>query len=133
MTKLTVFYDGTCPLCVKEMSALQRYDKNQAIRTVDIYSDEFCQFPDIDQQQANRILHAIDDQQQLLLGLDVTYRAWQLVGKGWLYAPLRWKWIKPIADRCYLYFANNRYKISMWLTGTARCTSNRCDINHQNK
>ncbi|GGA83564.1 redox protein [Neiella marina] len=126
MIKLTVFYDGTCPLCVKEMNALARYDKKQQIKTVDLYSDEFANYPQIDQQKADRVLHAIDDEQQLLLGLDVTHRAWQLVGKGWMYAPLRWKWIKPLADRCYLYFANNRYEISMWLTGSARCNKDSC-------
>lgn len=122
MTQLTVFYDGTCPLCAKEMAALRKADKKDAISTVDIFADEFAQYPQINPHEANRILHAIDQDGDLLLGLDVTHRAWQLVGKGWLYAPLRWRLMKPLADRCYLYFANNRYHISYWLTGSARCT-----------
>lgn len=129
MTQLTVFYDGTCPLCAKEMAALLRADSKGKITTVDIYSEAFSQFPQIDPAEANRILHALDNNGNLLLGLDVTYRAWQLVGKGWLYAPLRWRLIKPLADRCYLYFANNRYRISYWLTGTARCDGKQCSRN----
>jgi len=121
MTRLTLFYDGTSPLCSKEMKALKEQDHKRLIQTVDIYGDTFFNYPQIDAQQANTILHALDDRGQLLLGLDATHRAWQLVGKGWLYAPLRWRIFKPMADWCYLYFAKNRYRISFWLTGTSRC------------
>jgi predicted DCC family thiol-disulfide oxidoreductase YuxK len=126
MIKLTVFYDGTCPLCAREMTALKKYDDQQDIKIVDIYSEEFADYPQIDAQRANTVLHALDEQQQLILGLDATHRAWQLVGRGWLYAPLRWRLIKPIADQCYLYFANNRYRISYWLTGNSRCNNGSC-------
>lgn len=79
MTKLTIFYDGTCPLCAKEMKALRQHDHKQEINTVDIYSDAFSAYPQIDPDRANTILHALDNHGNLLLGLDVTYRAWQLV------------------------------------------------------
>ncbi|MFV8454425.1 thiol-disulfide oxidoreductase DCC family protein [Vibrio owensii] len=126
MTKLTVFYDGTCPLCAKEMKALKQRDAKQHIITVDIYSEAFAAYPQIDPEQANTILHALNDKGELLLGLDVTHRAWQLVGRGWLYAPLRWRAVKPVADWLYLKFAKNRYRVSYWLTGTSRCNNGSC-------
>lgn len=126
MTKLTVFYDGTCPLCAKEMNALKQRDTKQQIKTVDIYSDAFADYPQIDPDQANTILHALNEKDELLLGLDVTHRAWQLVGRGWLYAPLRWRIIKPIADWLYLKFASNRYRVSYLLTGRSRCNNGSC-------
>lgn len=49
MTNLTIFYDGTCPLCAKEMKALKQRDSKQHIKTVDIYSDTFADYPQIDQ------------------------------------------------------------------------------------
>ncbi|MCF2910812.1 DUF393 domain-containing protein [Pseudoalteromonas sp. DL2-H2.2] len=126
MSELTIFYDGTCPLCVKEMTALAKRDKATCIKTVDIYSDEFTNYPTIDPDKANTILHALDAQGNLMFGLDVTHQAWRLVGMGWLYAPLRWPVIKPIADKFYLLFAKNRYRISYWLTGKSRCDSGVC-------
>ncbi|WP_295894544.1 thiol-disulfide oxidoreductase DCC family protein [uncultured Vibrio sp.] len=126
MPDLTIFYDGTCPLCAKEMTALKKHDSRGSIKTVDIYSDEFAQYPQINANAANTVLHAIDQAGQLILGLDVTYKAWDLVGKGWVYAPLRWPLVRPVADWCYLRFANNRYRVSYWLTGVSRCDSNRC-------
>ena len=126
MTVLTVFYDGTCPLCAKEMAALTKSDTKNQIQTIDIYSEAFSDYPQIDAEAANTILHALDEKGKLLLGLDVTYQAWKLVGKGWLYAPLRWAIFKPMADWCYLRFAKNRYKVSFWLTGQSRCDRNSC-------
>ena len=126
MTQLTIFYDGTCPLCAKEMAALTKHDTENKIQTIDIYSEAFSDYPQIDVDAANTVLHALDENGKLLLGLDVTYRAWNLVGKGWLYAPLRWTIFKPMADWCYLRFAKNRYKASFWLTGKSRCNGNNC-------
>ncbi|MGR6833737.1 thiol-disulfide oxidoreductase DCC family protein [Aliivibrio wodanis] len=126
MYKLTIFYDGTCPLCAKEMSALSQQDTNNVIKTIDIYSEEFSEYPCIDPKAANTVLHALNQNNELILGLDVTYLAWKLVGKGWLYAPLRWPGIRVLADWCYLRFAKNRYRVSYWLTGTSRCTKNSC-------
>lgn len=121
MVLLTVFYDGTCPLCAKEMAALSKKDSNKKIKTVDIFSDEMVDYPEIDIAKANTILHAIDQDRKLLLGLDGVHRAWSIVGKGWLYAPLRWQFIKPIADKLYLVFAAHRYRFSFLLTGRSRC------------
>ncbi|WP_440889101.1 thiol-disulfide oxidoreductase DCC family protein [Vibrio sp. WZ-1] len=126
MTKLTVFYDGTCPLCAKEMEALKQCDAEQQIKIINIYSDAFADYPQIDPEQANTILHALNQKGELLLGLDVTHRAWQLVGRGWLYAPLRWRVVKPVADWLYLKFAKNRYRVSYLLTGKSRCNTNSC-------
>lgn len=126
MTKLTIFYDGFCPLCVKEMEKLKQFDKNDAIQLIDIHTSAFEPYTSIDPEQASTILHAFDEQHKLLLGLDAVHQAWTLVGKGWLYAPLRWPVIKPIADRAYLHFAKNRYRWSKILTGKSRCDNESC-------
>ncbi|MFC3025385.1 thiol-disulfide oxidoreductase DCC family protein [Vibrio zhugei] len=129
MSSLIVFYDGTCPLCAKEMDQLRKRDTQQRLHLVDLHSDEFAQFPDIDPVAASEILHAVDQQGRLLLGLDAVHKAWQMVGKGWVYAPLRWPLIRPVADWCYLFFARHRYRISFLFTGTSRCESGQCSIN----
>ena len=119
--RLTIFYDSFCPLCVKEMLALGKRDRQGKLQFEDINATDFEErFPAINRAAANRVLHAIDQQDTLLLGLDVTAEAWHLVGNP-IYRVLRWPFIKPIADKCYIAFANNRYRISYWLTGEARC------------
>lgn len=128
MAQLTVFYDGYCPLCVKEMTQLAKKDKHDYLAFYDINQDALAvEQPDIDFDKANAYLHAKDATGKIITGLDVTYLAWKLVGRGYLIAPLRWPVIKIFADKLYLLFANNRYTVSQWFTGEARCEGS-CDI-----
>ena len=124
---LTLFYDSQCPLCAQEMRALKARDANNQIQLEDIWQAEFSRrFPAIDPVAANQVLHALGSDGKLLLGLDVTAKAWSLVGVK-RYNALRWPLIKPLADFCYRRFVNNRYSISRILTGQARlCPANSC-------
>jgi len=120
--KLTIFYDGTCPLCVAEMNLLRQYDSNSALRLENLYDVGFsAKYPQIDKAAANTILHGMNAEGKLLYGLDVTVAAWSLVGrKKWLRV-LRWPIIRWFADRAYLFFARNRYRISKLFTGKDVC------------
>ena len=58
MTDLTIFYDGGCPLCAREMRHLNSLDAASKIAYEDIYAANFTErFPHIDQKEADRILH----------------------------------------------------------------------------
>ena len=126
----TIFYDGLCPLCLKEMQHLRKRNTEGQLRFEDIYAEDFSnRYPNLDWQALNDRIHGMYDDGRVIVGLDVTHTAWSLVGVGWLYAPLRWPVIKWFADRVYLVFAKHRYKISYWLTGQKRCESN-CGIKY---
>jgi predicted DCC family thiol-disulfide oxidoreductase YuxK len=36
VTRLTVWYDGACPLCIREIALMRRLDKHRAIDFVDV-------------------------------------------------------------------------------------------------
>ncbi len=100
MSELTLYYDGYCPLCVREMDHLRKADQAGRLTLVDIQQEGFTErYPHIDPQAASTILHADTADGELLLGLDVTYRAWSLVGRGFWIAPLRWPVIRWFADK----------------------------------
>ena len=118
---LVIFYDGLCPLCSAEMSKLKTLDTAKCLVMVDITDDDFViNYPDIDPIEAKKVLHG-QLNGQMLYGLDVTYWAWRLVGKGMWIAPLRWPLIKPLADKCYLFFARHRQRISHLLMPGRKC------------
>ena len=124
----TIFYDGLCPLCEKEMAHLKKYNNEHKLAFVDITDDTFAEnYPDLDFDALNARIHGMQSDGTMLIGLDATHKAWSLVGKGWLYAPLRWPLVRFFADKAYLVFARNRYKISYWLTGKKRCDNN-CNL-----
>ncbi|MFC4701695.1 thiol-disulfide oxidoreductase DCC family protein [Glaciecola siphonariae] len=126
----TIFYDGQCPLCDIEMRHLKKRNTARQLAFEDINADDFSvRFPQLDWQALNNRIHGMEADGTLLIGLDVTHRAWSLVGYKWLYAPLRWPVIRFFADRAYLIFAKHRNTISYWLTGKKRCESN-CGIKY---
>lgn len=137
---LTIFYDGYCPLCVKEMRHLKKLDTARKLTLVDVNDSDFASnYPEIDPHYALSRLHGYLFQsehkspnhkskanKQLVTGLDVTYHAWRMVGRGWLVAPLRWPVIKWFSDKAYIFFAKHRHRISQWITGQPRCE--RCKL-----
>lgn len=126
----TLFYDGLCPLCEKEIKHLKKYDSQSNLRFVDIMADDFAEhYPQLDWKALDERIHGMCEDGTLLIGLDATHRAWSEVGKGWVYAPLRWPVIRFFADKAYILFAKNRYKISYWLTGKKRCETN-CKVKY---
>ena len=138
---LTIFYDGQCPMCSTEMRHLKQHDKSDLITLVDIHQDYFTVlYPEINVADAMRILHG-NYQGKLLLGLEVTHRAWTLVGKGIWVAPLNWPVIKTLSHWIYLGFAKYRQPISTFLSKffgikVDNCTSGTCydkstDIDHR--
>ncbi|WP_418358172.1 thiol-disulfide oxidoreductase DCC family protein [Shewanella basaltis] len=127
--ELTIFYDGTCPLCLNEMKQLKRHDSLNRIALEDINAADINQrFPDLDVVQANTLLHGLQADGTWLYGLDVTAKAWGLTGKHAWVKLLRLPVIKPVADLAYLAFARNRYRISYLLTGKKRCDTGSCNI-----
>ena len=128
---LTIFYDGKCPLCATEMDHLKRHDKDNLITLVDLHLQDFdTLYPEIEFTNAMEILHATY-QGKLLLGLEVTHRAWTLVGKGFWVAPLNWPVIKTVSHWAYLGLAKYRHQISALLAKTfkieaANCSSGAC-------
>lgn len=128
---LTIFYDGNCPLCATEMAHLKKHDQDNKISVVDIHqSDFFTRYPNISFDAAMQILHGHYNG-QTLYGLEVTHRAWTIVGKGFWVAPLNWPVFKTLSHWIYLILAKYRHQISALLAKvfnlkTINCSSGTC-------
>lgn len=130
--QFTVFYDGACPLCMAEMKQLMKRNIEQKLAFVDINHPSFpIEFAELDRAVLNARIHGRWANGKMLTGLDVTYTAWKQVGRGWIYAPLRWPIIRYFADYAYLFFARHRYRISYLLTGKNRCENDTCKVDIQ--
>ena len=104
------------------MNKLKQLDKQKSIKVVDIQEASFCvEYPQLDLQALDARIHGYLADGTMITGLDVTYLAWKLVGKGWVYAPLRWPVISWFADIAYNIFAKYRHRISYLVTGKKRC------------
>lgn len=126
MPALTIFFDGHCPLCAREIQALRKLDQQQALQFENIHAADFqARFPAIDLNEADRRLHGQRDDGQMLYGLDVTAQAWALVGKHrwltWLRIPV----LRQISDVVYWLFARLRHPLGK-LFSHPHCPDNQC-------
>jgi len=72
-----VFFDGSCPLCRREMNHYRRIDRSGSIQWVDISSDvETLKSYDIPFDWAMRILHAVNKSGQVVVGVSAFVLIW---------------------------------------------------------
>ncbi len=121
----TIFYDGACPICSREMRFLKSRNKRGTLAFQDTAATGFDPatygLPDAHQ----RLIHGMLPDGGLVKGVEVFRRAYGEVGLGWLLAPTGWPILRPIFDRFYIVFARNRKRISKLFGPT--CDS-QCDL-----
>lgn len=126
MHQLTVFFDGHCPLCTKEIGLLKQLDNQKKLHFEDIHAIDFVyRYPYIDVVAADQRLHGQLANGQIITGLDVTAKAWGLVGHHKWLQILRWPVICWFADLGYLIFARFRHPIAQ-LFGDKSCQDDNC-------
>ncbi len=114
---VTLFYDGSCPLCNKEVNWLKTQNKFGRLMFEDIKEANFSnRYPALDSTELDRTLHAKLGDGRMVKGVDATISAWEAVGKGWMLTPLTWPVFSSIAGLAYQGFANNRHWLASVLT-----------------
>ena len=101
----TVYYDGQCPLCSKEIAHLQR--KNCALEFVNAHTEK--NLP-IDKKALLKQLHVITDTGQTLIGLDANIYMWRNSRSFGLARFFSLPFIYPVAKFFYNAWAKYRYK-----------------------
>ena len=121
---ITLFYDGACPLCAREVAMLRRMDRNRSrLGFIDITAPEFD--PAVYGLTAERVMaemHGLTADNRVVRGMEVFRRAYRQVGWGWLVAPTGWPVLKPVFDGLYRVFAKNRLRL------TGRCKRGACAL-----
>ena len=120
-----VFYDGDCPLCMREIRMLQRMDrKKQNIRFTDIAAPGFDAVAETGETHDTLMaeIHGRLPDGTLVTGVEVFRQLYGAVGFGWVFAPTRWPGIKQLSDGAYTVFAKNRLRL------TGRCADGQCEI-----
>ena len=107
---ITVFYDGACPICVKEMQQYRRYQSAGAIIWFDITNqDAWLREHGIDPRAALLELHVLDGDGALVTGVDAFILLWQ---RAPLFRPLAWlaalPGLKGMIHKSYGWFTRRR-------------------------
>ncbi|MFO0573087.1 MAG: DUF393 domain-containing protein [Polyangia bacterium] len=79
--QLTVFFDGACPICSREIAHYRRRDSEGRLRLVDIAAPSFDAAAEgVDGEQVKRSLHVRRRDGQLITGLDSFIAIWDALG-----------------------------------------------------
>ena len=123
--KLIFLFDGECPLCLRETSFLKSRNIENKIRFIDISNEDYnpAFFKDISYSEAMSNLHGILENGQIIKGLDVLAYSYELIGLGWVYYPLKIKFLEPVLRLIYRYWAKYRLQITGRSINEKICTS----------
>jgi predicted DCC family thiol-disulfide oxidoreductase YuxK len=122
---IEVFYDGACPLCLREIRMLRGRDRRQRIRFVDIAADGFdAASVGLTWDTLMARIHGRLPDGTLVEGVEVFRRLYAAVGFGPVVALTRLPGVKQLLDLAYQAFAKNRLRL------TGRCVDRACEL-HQ--
>ena len=112
--KLTLLFDGACPLCQREVSFLRARDNLRNICFVDIDSENYqpANYSGISYREAMGRIHAITSSGEILTDVSVFREAYRLVGLGWVYTPTTWPLFGSWIDKTYQLWARWRLPLT---------------------
>ncbi len=110
--KITLLYDGSCPICRWEKNKLAHADHKGKLAFIDIQAHGFDPSRYGTTMKALMgSLHAVTDDGRMLIGFDTVLASYRAAGWWWLHLPLS-VLPKSLAELCYQAFAARRYVIS---------------------
>lgn len=122
--QIEVFYDGDCPLCIREIKLLRWMDRRHRVRFTDIAAADFVaadygkSMPEFMDQIQGRLAGG-----QWVEGVEVFRRLYAAIGLGPLVWVTRLPLVSQLCDVGYRVFAKNRLRL------TGRCVKEECKTN----
>lgn len=119
--EIEVFFDGGCPLCLREIQFLKRRDRHGRIKFTDIDAPDFApeSYGKTYDELMAKIYGRLPDG-TWVAGVEVFRRLYSAVGFGPLVVLTRLPVIAQALDLGYRIFASNRLRL------TGRCAAQSC-------
>ena len=128
--KLTIFFDGGCPLCKREVDFLQSRNQKEYLSFIDINSSDFSlDFKNgITYKQAMERIHGLKSDGSVIKDIKVFQEAYDLIGLGWIYAPTKLPVFDKFIGFIYGLWAKYRLKITFRPSIEKLCEERGCDL-----
>ena len=128
--KLTIFFDGGCPLCKREVDFLQSKNQNGSLIFIDINTSDFSSDLKygITYKQAMDRIHAMKSDGSVIKDIKVFQEAYSLIGLGWIYAPTKLPILDKFIEFIYGLWAKYRLKITFRPSIEKLCAEKGCEL-----
>ncbi len=112
MSRVTVWHDGGCPLCRREIALMRRLDRRGRISFVDANGADACP---LDRARMLTRFHAREDGGPLLSGAAAFAAMWRAIPLLRPFGMLARKpWALSLLERLYLGFLRHRPRLQRW-------------------
>ena len=107
-TKDILFFDGSCPMCTKEIKLLEDINDG-GLAFMDVHK---CEIDDSMASQLDmlKVLHLRTAEGVWIRGVAATLQAWSHTNWGWIFKPLLLPLINYVAGYAYNIWAEKRYR-----------------------
>jgi len=113
--EVTLFWDGGCPLCKREIAYYKWLDHDRRVEWVDIDSEPArLDAHGVPLEAALAKIHGLDKQGQLVVGVPAFLAVWEVLPYWSLLPPLvrSAPFVMPLVDAAYAWWAKRRLGIS---------------------
>ncbi len=110
---LTVYFDGDCPICRREIHLMTMLNRKARLHFVDFSGSSYRpEDHGLAPCDLARVIHARWSDGNLITGVEVFRTMWEGVGLGFLARFSRIPWINSLLFKAYAWFAKNRLRLT---------------------
>jgi len=109
----TLIFDGACTMCMRWMSRVRSWDRNDAFEYVPLQDPSVPErFPDLDREALEREMHVVGPDGRVWRGAGAVERVIELLPRGrWISWAFHLPFARAVADRVYRWVAENRSRL----------------------
>lgn len=110
LSRISVYYDGLCPLCSREIAHYRTQKGQENFYFIDITAPEFkAEEEGLDPYQIHKVMHVRNSEGHIKTGLDAFITIWEnLPQYFWLGELAKKSYLKPLLNLFYNIFAKFR-------------------------
>lgn len=110
---LTVYFDGECPICRREIDLMKIFNRSARLQFIDFSDGSYRSVEHgLSPCDLGRVIHARWSDGTLITGVEVFQEMWEAIGLGFLSRLARRPMINKLLVRAYAWFARNRLRLT---------------------
>lgn len=110
-SKLTIYYDGECPLCMAEIHFLKHHNHKKLLDFVSLQQLDAAN-SDVNCELAMQTIHARLGDKQIIIGPEVFFEAYKRTNLSMINFLFSFSFIRFLYTKFYTLFAKYRHQIS---------------------